>query len=339
MDNICQIPPGTPVLVTGATGFTGIVLTRKLVEAGAKVSAVARSSSNLDPLKDLDVSWFMGEVFDERIIAQAMAGQEYVFHVAAAFRQARSSYQDYWNVHVGSTQVLAREALKNPHFKRFVHFSTIGVHGHIAEPPATEDAPFDPDDEYQQTKLEAELWLRAHAAEHKLPYTVIRPAAIYGPGDRRLLKLFRMALKPVFLLLGKGKCMYHLVHVDDLTNVSLVSATHPDALGQAFIAGAEEPIAVADIARIVAEHFGRKLRVVRLPISPFFLAADICERICRPLGIEPPLYRRRVAFYSKDRHFDVTKIKTMLGYAPRHANKDGILETARWYAEQGWLKA
>lgn len=338
-NDIIQIPSGSPVLITGATGFTGNVLTRKLVQAGLRVSALARAGSHLEPLKDLDVTWFRGDVSDERVLVRAMAGQEYVFHVAAAFRQARSSSQDYWNVHVGSTQLLAREALKNPDFKRFVHFSTIGVHGHIADPPATEDSAFDPDDEYQQTKLEAELWLRAYAAERGLPYTVIRPAAIYGPGDRRLLKLFRMALKPVFLLLGKGKCMYHLVHVDDLTNTALIAATHPDALGQAFIAGAEEPIAVADIARIVAGHFGRTLRVVRLPIGPFFLAADICEGICRPLGIEPPLYRRRVAFYSKDRHFDVSKIKTVLGYAPRHANRDGILETARWYAKQGWLKA
>jgi len=338
-ENVLQIPKGTPVLITGATGFTGTVLTRKLVEAGAKVSAVARSSSNREPFRGLDVRWFLGEVFDEGVLTAAAAGQEYVFHLAAAFRQPGSSYQDYWNVHVGATQILARETKKNIDFKRFIHFSTIGVHGHIAVPPANEDAPFAPDDEYQRTKLEAEVWLEAHADEYNLPYTIIRPAAIYGPGDRRLLKLFRMALRPVFPLLGRGKCMYHLVHVDDLTNVTLIAATHPDALGQVFIAGADEPIAVADIAKIVARHFGKTLRIVRLPIGPFFLAADICERICRPLGIDPPLYRRRVAFYSKDRHFDVSKIKSVLGYTPRHANRDGILETATWYAEQGWLKA
>jgi dihydroflavonol-4-reductase len=334
-----QIPSGTPVLVTGATGFTGTVLTRKLAEAGLKVSAVARPSSKRDPLKDLDVQWFTGDVFDEHVISKATAGQEYIFHVAAAFRDPKSTGQDYWNVHVKSTQLLAREALKNPAFKRLVHFSTIGVHGHISAPPATEDSPFDPDDDYQRTKLEAEQWLKSHAEQHGLPYTVIRPAAIYGPGDKRLLKLFRMALKPVFLLLGRGNCMYHLVHVDDLTNATLVAATHPAAIGQAFIAAADEPCAIAEIAGIVAEHFDKKLRVVRLPIGPFFLAADICERVCRPLGIDPPLYRRRVAFYSKDRHFDVSKMKNVLGYRPRHSNREGILETARWYAEQGWLKS
>lgn len=337
-ESMCRIPRGTPVLVTGATGFTGINLTRKLVDAGLRVSAVARASSNLEPLRDLDIRWFRGDVFDEEVMREAMAGQQYVFHVAAAFREAKSSEQDYWNVHVRSTRIIAREAAASPDFKRYIHVSTIGVHGHIAHPPATEEYPFGPGDGYQRTKLEAEQWLNAFAAEEGLPYVIIRPAAIYGPGDRRLLKLFKMALKPYFILLGQGHCMYHLVHVDDLTNTFIVAATHPQAVGETFISGADESIAIADIARTVAEHFGRKIRVIRLPIGPFFLLADICEAVCRPLKIEPPIYRRRVAFYSKDRHFDVSKMRTVLGYTPRHANRDGIIETADWYVRQGWLK-
>lgn len=337
-DSICQIPPGTPVLVTGATGFTGKDLTRKLVAAGLKVSAVARASSDLAPLKDLDIKWFRGDVFDERVMKEAVAGQHYIFHVAAAFREAKSTEQDYWNVHVRSTQIIAEEALKNREFKRYVHVSTIGVHGHIANPPATEEYPFGPGDGYQRTKLEAEQWLNNFAAERNFPYTIIRPAAIYGPGDRRLLKLFKMAMKPLFILLGQGKCMYHLVHVDDLTNTFIIAATHPRAQGETFISGADEPIGIADIARTVAGHFGRSIRVVRLPIGPFFLLADVCEAVCKPLKIEPPIYRRRVAFYSKDRYFDVSKMRNVLGYQPRHSNSDGIIETADWYVAQGWLK-
>jgi len=324
--------------VTGATGFTGLNLTRKLVAAGLKVSAVARASSNLEPLQDLDIRWFRGDVFDEQVMREAVAGQQYVFHVAAAFREAKSTEQDYWNVHVRSTQIIAAEVLQNPDFKRYIHISTIGVHGHIANPPATEEYPFSPGDGYQRTKLEAELWLNDYARENNLAYTIIRPAAIYGPGDRRLLKLFKMALKPFFILLGQGKCMYHLVHVDDLTNTFIIAATHPKAPGETFISGAAEPIAIADIARIVAEHFGRRIRVIRLPIGPFFLLADVCEAVCRPFRIEPPIYRRRVAFYSKDRNFDVSKMRNVLGYTPRHSNRDGIIETADWYVQQGWLK-
>ena len=337
-DKLCQIPAGKPVLVTGATGFTGINLTKKLVQAGLKVSAVARKSSDLTPLEGLDIKWFRGDVFDEAIMKEALDGQEYVFHVAAAFREAKSTEQDYWNVHVKSTQIICEEVLNNPNFKRYIHISTIGVHGHIENPPATEEYRFSPGDGYQRTKLQAEEWLNDFAADNNLPYTIIRPAAIYGPGDRRLLKLFKMALKPYFPLLGKGKCMYHLVHVDDLTNTFIIAATHPDALGETFISGAEEPIAIADIAKTIVGYFGKKTKVVRLPISPFFLIADIVEAICKPLKIEPPIYRRRVAFYSKDRHFDVSKMKSVLGYSPKHSNKDGIIETADYYVQQGWLK-
>lgn len=337
-ENLCTIPQGTPVLVTGATGFTGIVLTRKLVDAGLKVSAIARNTSNLEPLKDLPIKWFRGEVFAEAAMCEALQGQEYVFHVAAAFREAKSTEQDYWNVHVKSTQIIANEVLKNPNFKRLVHVSTFGVHGHIANPPATEEYPFGPGDEYQRTKLEAELWLNAFAKKNNLNYTIIRPAAIYGPGDRRLLKLFKMATGSYFPLLGNGKCMYHLVHVDDLTNTFIIAATHPAAQGETFVSGGDEAIPIAEIAGIIASHFKVKTKVLRLPIGPFFLLADLCELICKPLKIEPPIYRRRVAFYSKDRHFDVSKMRNVLGYQPKYSNREGLIETADWYVQQGWMQ-
>jgi nucleoside-diphosphate-sugar epimerase len=337
LNTLNKIPAGTPVLVTGATGFTGLNLTRKLAEAGLKVSALARESSDISPLADLDIQWYRGNVFDEQTVARAVGGQHYIFHLAAAFREARSTDLDYRNVHLKSTQLICKEAAKNPDFKRYIHISTIGVHGHIDNPPANENYRFAPGDEYQRTKLMAEEWLNDFAARAKLPYTIIRPAAIYGPGDKRLLKLFKMALQPVFVLLGRGKCMYHLVHVDDLTNVIIIAATHPEAQGGAFIAGSPEPIAVADIAKIVAEYCNKNFRLIRLPIGPFFLAADLCEFICRPLKIEPPLYRRRVAFYSKDRHFDVSKMRHVLGYEPRYNNREGLIETAAWYKKQGWM--
>lgn len=337
-DQICTIPPGTTVLVTGATGFTGRVLTRKLVDAGLNVSAVARSTSNLDPFEGLPITWFIGDVFDESVITQAVQGQEYVFHVAAAFREAKSSEHDYWNVHVKSTQLLAENILSVDGFKRLIQVSTFGVHGHIEYPPATEETPFAPGDGYQRTKLEAELWLQDFATENNIDYTIIRPAAIYGPGDRRLLKLFKMATQPFFPLLGKGKCMYHLVHVDDLTDAIIIAANHPQASGEAIVIGGDEAIPIADLAQIISAHLGLKTRIVRLPIGPFFLLADVCEKLCKPLKIEPPIYRRRVAFYSKDRHFDVSKMRDILGFTPRFSNREGIMQTADWYIQQGWMK-
>ena len=88
------------VLVTGATGFTGSVLTRRLVEAGARVRAIARATSNLDPLKDLAVQWFRGDVFDEAVVRAAAKDVRYIFHMATVYRKAGSSDDLNYKVYV-----------------------------------------------------------------------------------------------------------------------------------------------------------------------------------------------------------------------------------------------
>ena len=283
------------------------------------------------------MEWVVGDVFDPQTVRAAAADADYVFHLAAAYRAPGLTDEVYRKVHVLSTQLLAEAVVANPGFKRFVHISTVGVHGHIEHPPADETAPFAPGDIYQRTKAEAETWLHAFAQSRGLPYTVIRPAAIYGPGDRRLLKVFKMALWPVFPLLGYGHHLYHLVHVEDLAQAMILAAVHPAAAGEAFICGNPEAVTLEDLGRIVAESLGRKCRPVRIPAWPFFLAADLCEAVCKPLGVAPPIYRRRVAFFTKDRSFDTRKIHQKLGYQARYSTRDGLVKTARWYREQGWL--
>lgn len=327
------------VLVTGASGFTGAVLVRRLLDAGARVRAIARASSDVSVLAGVPVEWFRGEVYDEATVAKAAEGVEYIFHVAAAYRQAGIEDAEYQRVHVESTKLLAEAALKSPKFKRFVHVSTVGVHGHIESPPANEQSPFNPGDQYQRTKLEAEQWLHDFARARALPYAVIRPAAIYGPGDRRLFKIFKLASRPFFPVLGFGKCFYHLIHVEDLVSALILAAVHPAAQGQAFICGNCEPVRLVEMARWVAAELGSGFTVVRLPAWPFFLLGGLCELVCKPLGLEPPIYRRRVAFFTKDRAFDTSKIRNLLGFSEKLSNREGVVATTRWYVEQGWLTA
>lgn len=327
------------MLVTGATGFTGAVLVRKLCGLGVKVRAIARPRSNRGPFSDLPVEWILGEVYDPATVAQAVVGVEYIFHVAAAYREAGISDGTYRKVHVESTQLLAQAALKEPGFKRFVHVSTVGVHGHIEHPPAGEEYPFSPGDVYQQTKAEAEQWIREFAPRHALPFAVIRPAAIYGPGDRRLLKIFRMAAWRLFPVLGSARGqLYHLIHVDDLTEILILAAVHPAAAGEVFIGGDPAALALADIIGIIGSAYGRPARLVRIPVWPFFAAAALCEAVCRPLGWAPPIYRRRVAFFTKDRSFNTSKLRERLGYVYRRTTEGGLRETAEWYRAQGWVK-
>ena len=328
---------GKTVLVTGATGFTGQVLTRKLVEAGADVRAIARQSSKLGSLSELNINWFRGDVFDESLIIKATQGVHYIFHVAAAFREVKATEDGYRQVHVKSTQLLANAVVGKPEFECFVHISTIGVHGHIEIDRADEEYRFSPGDEYQRTKLEGEQWIRQFGAENNLPFSVVRPACIIGPGDMRLLKMFKMVNKGFFLMLGPGKGMYHLVHVDDLTNVILTAAISPEAKSEVFIAGGDEPISLVEMAKMIAKRLDKSVRIIRLPLWPFYLASDICKIIFTPLGMQPPIYRRRVDFYTKDRQFNNAKVRNRLGYQFKYDSERAINETADWYLERGYL--
>jgi len=337
-NTLCHIPKDTPVLITGATGFTGSVLVRKLVEAGLQVKAIARPTSNIQPFEGLPIEWIRGDVFDPETVKKGVTDAEYIFHVAAAFREAKISDETYYKVHVTSTKLLAQEALKQRNFKRFLHTSTIGVHGHIEEPPADEEYRFAPGDEYQKTKVEAEIWIRDFAKTSNLPLTVIRPAGIYGPGDKRLLKLFKFAKKGFFPLVDKHDTLYHLIHVEDLADFYIFCAMHEKALNNYFICGNAKSTSVKNILMTIADVYKTKVRFVSFPSAPLFILADMCETVCKPFGIEPLIYRRRVAFFTKDRAFDTTKAHTVLGFQEKFNNEKGIRMTAEWYRENGWIK-
>lgn len=329
----CSILAGGLILVTGATGFTGRNLVSHLAKNGARIRATARHTSDVTCLQGLPVEWIRGELHDPEYIRKAMDGVSYVFHLATAFRETFRPYQEQYNVHVASTKLLAAEAARQPGFRRFVHVSTIGVHGHVESPPGDENCPFAPGDTYQQTKLEAEQWILAHGRNTGLPVTVVRPAGIFGPGDDRLLKIFRMASRRLVPVVGRGKHLLHLIHVDDLVRFMVLVADHPKALNEVFICGNKDPISLETIIAIASREYGIRNRIVRIPVAPVMAAAVVCDRICSPLGIQPPIFPRRVAFFTKDRAFDTSKIRRVLDFQTYYDNESGITQMARWYRD------
>ena len=323
------------VALTGATGYTGGRLLARLRADGHQVAALARATAR-PPAGAPGVRWVEGDLTDADALKRLVEGVDAVVHLAAVYRTAGHPDSYYHDVNVGGTERLL-DASARAGVRRFVHTSTVGVHGDVKEPPADETAPIAPGDIYQQTKAEGEAIAFDYHRRRGLPVAVIRPAAIYGPGETRLLKLFRAIARGRYAIVGSGRPFYHPVYIEDLLDGYRLALERPEAVGEAFIIGGPRYVSQAELAALVARHTGGRVLPFRIPAAPLQWAGDLCEAICVPFGVEPPLHRRRVDFWTKSRAFSIGKARRVLGYAPRVDLDEGVARTAAWYREAGWL--
>lgn len=322
--------------VTGASGFSGDYLCAALVKSGYAVTALVRKSSKVAHLQERGIKLVQGDLAEPDSLKGIIKGVDTVFHIAALYRQEGVAKELFTKVNVGGTRALLEESV-NAGVKRFVHCSTVGVQGEIENPPATEEAPYNPGDHYQVSKIEGEQLALSFHKDRKLDVVVVRPVGIYGPGDTRFLKLFRHIYRGNFRMIGTGKVLYHLTFVEDLVQGIILAAEAQKASGQIYTLGGSEYLPLEELVRLIAEILDKRVSRLRIPLAPVYAAAFLCELICRPLGIEPPLYRRRLDFFTKDRAFDISKARKDLGYNPQVSLREGLSRTARWYKEQGLL--
>jgi nucleoside-diphosphate-sugar epimerase len=211
------------------------------------------------------------------------------------------------------------------------------VHGEIKNPPANEDTSYGPGDYYQESKTEGEKVALDYMKSNSLPIVVFRPGGIYGPGDLRFLKLFRAIKSRKFIMLGSGEILYQLIYIDDLIEGILLCGEKKQAIGNVYIITGEKPITLNHLVHTIAYTLGVSPPKLRFPVTPIYWAGFLCESLCKPLGINPPLYRRRVDFFRKTRSFDIAKAREQLGFCPSVDLKTGIAQTAEWYQKSGYL--
>ncbi len=306
----------------------------------------SRAGVKFGPLCAPPVRWISWKAFplkESRETSRIMRASREPSGVSSAFSTLlpsieRPSYRIrvYYDVNVEGTRRLAEACLAEGGIP-FIYCSTCGVHGEVQNPPVDEMAPYNPGDIYQETKVEAEKVVLALHRERGLPATILRPVGIYGPGDRRFLKLFGGVARGRFPLIGSGEVLYHLTHVEDVARGFLKAADTPEAQGETFILAGERYTSIKELIELIASGAGVAAPRVRVPVTPVYMAAVVCEGLCRPLGIEPPLHRRRLDFFLKDRAFRIDKAKERLGWRPQVDLEEGIRETLGWYREKGWI--
>lgn len=326
---------GKVAAVTGATGFLGSHLVEALLAGGHEVRALARDpgkARHLDPRVEV----FTGDICDRGVLDAMSEGCDWVFHTVSNFRVASGPPESYHRINVEGTRT-ALEAAAVAGVKRFIHCSTIGVHGDVRETPASEDAPFSPGDLYQETKLESELLVRGAVGRWPMEIVVVRPCSMYGPGDLRMLKMFRMLAKRTFFKAGPCRENFHAGYIDDIVDGFLKVAATPGISGEVFIIGSASYLPLDDYIDIAAKAVGAPKPFLRVPYGLLFSAAWLCERIFVPLGLEPPLHIRRVRFFKNNRAFSIEKARRMCAFEPKVSLEEGMLRTVNWYRQQGYL--
>ncbi len=325
------------VLVTGATGFVGSHLAAALAKRGDDVFCLARRPEQAAFIASLGALSAPGSLEDVESLKVALRGVEQVYHLAGL--TAAGSEQEFLGVNEGGTLrlILAIRAAI-PTLKRFVHVSSIAAVGPTSRGGRlTEDSPCRPLTAYGRSKLAGEAVVR-HAVG--LPWTIVRPPVVYGPRDRELLRLFRIArwgFAPVF---GLGSQELSLVYVTDLVEGIARAGVEPAALGQTYHLAHPDVLRSRDLARAI----GRAVRGGRAPLIvpvPATVAAPIVRVIGRAAAAAG---RRTVVSEDKLAEFlapawgtSVAKAERELGWRPTHDLTGGVAETAAWYRSEGLL--
>lgn len=279
----------------------------------------------------------VADLNDPEALRRAVGGVAGIYHIAALFRQAGLPDAVFREVNVEGTRLLLELAAAG-RVPRVVHCSTVGVLGDIQTPPADENTPYNPGDIYQVTKMEGEKVALEAFRTGRVSGVVVRPAMIYGPGDTRTHKLFNMVARGRFFYIGAGDSLVHFVDVRDLARCFQLAMDHGERNGEVYIAAGRQAMALQALVDFTADYLRVPRPWLRLPVRPMQWLGSACEAVCTPLRIPPPIFRRRVDFYTKNRCFNGEKAQTQLGFFPEKAFQQEVIEIIDAYWKSGMIR-
>ncbi len=312
------------VTVTGANGFIGSHLVQDQVARGRKVRAVDMTLSRLQGLRgNPSVELIDADIRDVRRMRQAVTGSEVVFHLASAHLSVTVSEREYYAINRDGSRSLV-EICHASRVARFVHCSSVGVHGAIKDPPADEDSACHPDLVYEQSKLEGEKAVRQYAQETGYAVVVVRPVWVYGPGCPRTEKLFRTIKKGRFFFVGDGRALRHCIHISDMVEAFNLCAEHPNAPGNVFIIGDRGAVTVRELVQEMAAIAGVSAPRLSLPVWLVQPTCSVLERAFTFLGMEPPVSERSLKFFTNNTSFDISRARKEIGFVPKVTLPEGL---------------
>ena len=316
------------VAVTGATGFIGRHLTAHLVRRGVEVRAIVRpGSTSAEP----PGATIVRAPLEARPLGPAFAGVDAVVHLAGVVSAVDAA--TYAAVNAEGTRAVAAAA--NAAGAHLVHVSSLAAAGPApASMPRSKDDPPDPITPYGRSKLDSEGALRGMPA---LSWTVLRPGVVYGPGDRAVLPLFKLAAGPLVPVVGRPGAAYTFVYVTDVVR-AIEAALERGAAGGTFFVGHPEPVTPTALLETMQRALGRDGGLVQVPMSLTHAVAEVCDVVGRVTGRAMLINRWRYAELSAEGFVcRVDRMRDVLGVTAAVDLTSGIRNTAEWYRREGWL--
>lgn len=324
-------------LVVGGTGFIGSHIVRDLISKGIQVRILTRNTSiNKGGHKGIELKY--GDILDAVSLEGCTRDVDLVFSAFGILGQWGIPEHRYRDINTRGVKNLLERCIDSD-IMQFIHISSAGVLGPLpAGIIADESFPFNPSNAYEMSKCEAEQHVLDYGKSHGIPFTIIRPEFVYGPGDTHVLGLFKAVKNRQFVLLGNGKSLLHPTYIDDLIKGIGLCTDNAAALGKTYLLAGARPINVQELTEIIAREFEVRSPSLKIPLLLANAASNIFELGAKVLsGFEPPLTKTRLKFFTENRAFSNQKAQAELKYDPKVDLREGVRRTIRWYRDNGYL--
>ena len=321
------------IFITGVNGFIGSHIAERFIQAGHQVCGLVRKTSDLKLIEHLGLELYYGDISEQHSFEDALQGVEMVVHVAG-FASDWGEWEKFRRINIEGTQNVARAAQVKG-VKRFVHISTVALHGFPNKRNMDESTPFAQTKfAYCESKKVAEQWLFDFAQKSPMEITAIRPGNVFGPRDHTFIEKYLEVIE-------QGKAAYidggrHWtcpVYIDNLVDGVMLAALSEQAPGQAFIITDGLDINWKTFTEKFAAALGAKRPRLSIPFGLGYALAFVMELLYKILRIKqaPLLTRYRISNGGRDYHFSIEKAKRMLGYEPKVPFDEAVLRTVDWF--------
>ena len=325
------------VLLTGGNGFVGSHILEILLEMQSRVALLLRPNADLRFIRNrlTDTIVHRGDLDDPQIMENAIDGADAVIHCAGKTKALHKAEYDIVN-HDGTKKIITAVNTRRNYIKHFIYISSLAVSGPgDRQRPARENDPPKPVTPYGRSKLLGE---NAVIERARTPWTILRPAAVYGPRDSDFFNAFKSVKQRIMPLINGGERPVSLVYVRDLAAAVRCCLENPRSNGKIFHVAAEPPCTDKSLFQEIAGQMSVRPLPLNLPsatLYPICLFNDLRSRITgRPQILN---FQKIPELRAPGWVCDTEYIRNELGFTAETALPEGIQHTLSWYRRQGWL--